>query len=112
MPQALPQPCRQRDCPEVVDSGYCPRHRQIRQATRNDAFYSSRRWRRLRVFFLNHHPLCVDCGGGANEVDHIEPIQAGGALMDMENLRSLCKSCHSKRTAAQVWGNVRQHEAG
>lgn len=102
MPVALKQPCRHQGCPEVVDSGYCPTHRQLRQATRHDAFYSSRRWRALRLWILNHQPLCVDCGAAAQEVDHILPIQAGGALMDMDNLASRCKPCHSKRTAEQM----------
>ena len=34
----------------------------------------------------------------ATQVDHIKPIADGGEPWDLENLRSLCASCHSKKT--------------
>jgi 5-methylcytosine-specific restriction protein A len=69
--------------------------------------YNTQRWRRVRAKVLNTGPLCVDCRAAgrvtpATEVDHIVPIADGGAPYALENLRPLCKSCHSKRTAHQV----------
>ena len=59
---------------------------------------------------LAAEPLCHDCkqggaingGGGvitvATEVHHIVALRDGGTN-DLDNLMSLCKTCHSKRTA-------------
>ena len=35
----------------------------------------------------------------ATEVDHIVPIEDGGAMFDEANLQGLCKSHHSRKTA-------------
>ena len=32
-------------------------------------------------------------------VDHIVPINKGGAPLDMDNLQSLCSHCHAAKTA-------------
>ena len=62
----------------------------------NDAFYSSLAWRVSRKAFLFDHPLCDLCGDVASDVHHRVPIEEGGAKRDPENLRALCRSCHSK----------------
>lgn len=54
---------------------------------------------------LARHPLCVECQAkgmvvAAAEVDHIVPLADGGTNDD-ENLQSLCKSCHSRKTARE-----------
>jgi 5-methylcytosine-specific restriction endonuclease McrA len=64
-------------------------------------------WRRLRAEYLSQHPLCElrdhpsvegSCLELATQVDHRQPIAAGGARLDPANLRALCESCHSKVT--------------
>ena len=32
------------------------------------------------------------------DVDHIIPVQMGGALFDKDNLRTLCKECHKAKS--------------
>lgn len=62
------------------------------------------RWRRLARMQLMRQPLCADPFGvhagrpvrGAH-VDHIVPRQAGGTDA-LENLQTLCASCHSRKT--------------
>jgi 5-methylcytosine-specific restriction protein A len=59
-------------------------------------------WRRVRAWHLAHHPLCEDCEERgdvveATEVDHVERLR-DVKTHDGDNLRSLCKSCHSKKT--------------
>jgi 5-methylcytosine-specific restriction protein A len=59
-------------------------------------------WKRARLLKLAASPLCEDCADrglveAATEVDHIRAIAAGGTH-DLTNLRSLCKSCHSRKT--------------
>jgi 5-methylcytosine-specific restriction protein A len=56
-------------------------------------------WQKLRRWKLATDPFCAKCGTSANQVDHIKPINDGGARLDPLNLQSLCISCHSKKTA-------------
>ena len=35
-------------------------------------------------------------------VDHITPIRDGGAVLDGDNLQSLCRACHDAKTAEDV----------
>lgn len=58
--------------------------------------------------YLMAHPLCVDPDSvhgsevvTATEVDHIKPKSQGGRD-EWENLQALCKSCHSRKTAAEL----------
>ena len=60
-------------------------------------------WEKIRKLFLMKNPLCADCLNKgwvtpANEVHHVKALRNGGTH-DSNNLMSLCKSCHSKRTA-------------
>ena len=66
-----------------------------------------RDWRRVREAHLRAEPLCRFCLAtgvvrAAEEVDHIVPIErAPGLRLVDANLRSLCKTCHSRRTASE-----------
>jgi 5-methylcytosine-specific restriction protein A len=62
--------------------------------------------------FLRANPICVDPYKdhegevvAATEVDHITPKREGGKDR-WDNLQSLCKACHSKKTAIEDgrWG--------
>ena len=51
---------------------------------------------------LHSAPRAPDKKGGwvsATEVDHILPIEDGGAIYEEANLQGLCKSHHSRKTA-------------
>lgn len=75
------------------------------------AFYASPRWRRDRESYLRQHPFCADCAdlGAvvlAEEVDHIVPHRGDAGLMwDRSNWQGLCKPCHSRKTAREVFGH-------
>lgn len=94
-----------------------PTFRALRDARRYDG-----RWAAFARAWLREHPVC-DCGAvrvwvvphiktvamidppakaPAACVDHIRPLNMGGAKYDERNLQSLCWSCHSKKTAQ--WG--------
>lgn len=62
-------------------------------------------WRAIRAAHLEREPKCRFCGKRATEVDHIKPKSEGGTD-ERSNLRSLCKPCHSRRTAKEQsnWG--------
>lgn len=94
-----------------------PRHRPARPAAkRHEARGGSAergygwRWRRARTRFLRDHPLCAHCLDDgrtetATEVDHKVPHCGDDALMwDESNWQSLCKRCHSRKTAREDGG--------
>jgi 5-methylcytosine-specific restriction protein A len=78
-------------------------------------------WRKLRTLVLAEEPLCSIClVASATEVDHIIPHKGDDYLFWLrKNLQGLCKSCHSKKTAAEDGGfgnrqkpHVREHRGG
>ena len=70
----------------------------------NTEFYQSTSWRKLRALKLEQAPMCEECLKAgrltpAQMVDHIVPINKGGAPLDIENLQSLCNACHARKSA-------------
>ena len=41
---------------------------------------------------------CQRCGDWGNEVDHIVPLRAGGAMWRDDNLQVLCTPCHVEKS--------------
>ena len=92
--------CKDSTCPEPASyRGRCATHARVvnRDTHRNRHIYNSKRWRMLRRSVLFDEPLCP-CGAIATDVDHIQPIEQGGAPFDRENCQALCKRCHSAKT--------------
>jgi len=64
----------------------------------------------LRLMHLNKYPLCVACQQAglttrATEVDHIQPHDGNLSLMySVNNLQSMCKPCHSRKTMKENHG--------
>ena len=70
----------------------------------NTQFYQSTPWRKLRKMKLDQDPVCEICRKQgkltpAQMVDHIVPINKGGAPLDLDNLQSLCNACHAVKSA-------------
>lgn len=44
---------------------------------------------------------CEDCGASGVQLyaDHVHERRDGGALLDLDNGRALCGSCHTRKTA-------------
>jgi 5-methylcytosine-specific restriction enzyme A len=64
-----------------------------------DKLYASPRWRRLRRYQLQAHPLCKFCAERglvepATIVDHVEPHHGDLNKFWLGKLQSLCKRCH------------------
>lgn len=110
MPRRPLRPCRQPGCPELVESGYCRKHRQKMQrqedkrrgtATKRGYNYQ---WQKAREIYLSQNPLCAICLENgvvnmANIVDHIIPHKGDKELFwDRNNWQSLCKECHDLKT--------------
>jgi 5-methylcytosine-specific restriction enzyme A len=113
MPTRPPKPCVQPGCGALVANGSrCAAHQRehyrqfnARRGTVTEQGYGTR-WRKIRDYHIALEPLCRECLGkgktvAASEVDHIVP-RAQGGTDDDNNLQSLCKSCHSAKTAREV----------
>jgi len=112
MPTRPKRPCNHIHCRNLVEPGerYCPDHKtevnrwvkRNRKDREQNRFYDSAAWKRLRRFKLNEAPLCERCFKKgyitpATIVHHKAEIRKGGDyLPTVDELESLCKSCHSK----------------
>lgn len=109
------RPCRHPGCSALVRDGYCDAHRPKRT---NDRSQEAQSWRwmyrtgkwldELRPEQLLREPFCRACAlrgvrAYATDVDHVIPHRGVWALfVDPNNLQSLCHSCHSRKTAAEM----------
>jgi 5-methylcytosine-specific restriction protein A len=89
------------------------------ERAQDKAFYCSAAWRRLRAAHLTESPLCADCKNEgiiepATQVDHVKDRKDHPELaLDQSNLRSLCLSHHSRKTAStRRWGSKAGKEDG
>ena len=107
MPLKLSRPCRHYGCPALTrdPSGYCEEHRKERWANENRGSAKKRgydsAWREVRALKLKQDPLCQEClyegcTTAAVLVHHVVAIADGGAVLDVSNLRSVCRPCHDK----------------
>jgi 5-methylcytosine-specific restriction protein A len=69
-------------------------------------------WRRCRALFIKANPVCCTpgCGQPSVEADHILSVRERPDLrLSWSNLRPLCTSCHSRRTASeQAFGRAKR----
>ena len=86
------------------------RHRLYDRTRRNRAskdFYNSTPWKRVRSLKLSRDPLCEPCKRegrtmAATTVHHKLPLTERPDLaLDLENLESICASCHSRHHASE-----------
>ena len=116
MPYLPKKQCAAPGCGAAAQKGsaWCGEHarqharqRFVRDA---DALYKTGGWRALRGAQLRREPLCAEClrrgkVKPAAEVDHITPHKGDRTLFfDPKNLQSLCKKCHSAKTAREDGG--------
>jgi 5-methylcytosine-specific restriction protein A len=111
------RPCKHAGCREIASDGrFCARHKvdpvALRPYDRWRGSPESRGydadWRRVRKIALQRdRHLCQDCLAQkrltpATEVHHEVPIDVDPSRrLDLTNLRSLCKPCHSAITATR-----------
>lgn len=111
MPTKPKKPCFYQLCPELVESGevYCEEHKKVigkrdankRTDEKEQKFYKSYTWKRLREQKLNKNSLCEMCLKEgktikAEIVHHITDLRKGGSKLSIDNLVSVCFSCHEK----------------
>jgi len=68
----------------------------IEQKVNGRRIVSSHYWQKVRKKVLERdRRRCQICGGDSElHVHHLEPVSKGGEPFDMDNLITLCKSCH------------------
>lgn len=67
-----------------------------------DPFYRSPEWRALMASVIAERGRrCEDCGRTGCRIfgDHATELADGGAPLDRRNIRLLCGSCHTRKTA-------------
>ena len=74
----------------------------MRQTTKSKVYYTQR-WKRFRKMVLSASPLCVECEKRGDvepgvDLDHIIPLDKGGAPYDRANVQPLCKFHHGRKT--------------
>lgn len=117
VPYAPPRCCKVSGCSNTTThpSRYCEAHRKEAQqkqdrqrGTAAKRGYTSK-WQRYSRRFLKENRYCVNCLDNgrtiyAEEVDHIEPHKGDKQLFwASDNHQSLCKSCHSSKTAKETF---------
>ena len=74
-----------------------------RRNSPNRELYNSATWRNLAKAHKAQNPFCAMCETGVAEVtDHIKPVNEGGSMFGWNNLQSLCKACHAKKSGKEA----------
>ena len=108
MPRKPMKPCKFQGCPNLVERGmFCENHKQVETKRYNryqrdpeiNKRYGSH-WRKISAEYRRAHPLCEECQQifrivPATLVHHIKTLEEGGTH-EVENLMSLCDSCHAR----------------
>lgn len=117
----IARPCAQPGCPAIATTrGYCAEHARPVNAARHRALDERRgsaasrgydhRWRGVRRWVLARRPRCADCArlGRVTLATEVHHLDGNPRNNHDDNLLSLCKPCHSRRTAAERGGGGRK----
>lgn len=102
------RPCSYPGCTALVSTGgRCAAHVRTQAEVEYRRWYQTDEWRRIRKDQLIKQPWCEDhLAGGeyviATDVDHVRPHRGDRAVFMGGPFKSLCHSCHSKKTMREV----------
>jgi 5-methylcytosine-specific restriction protein A len=97
--------CTYPGCHRKTSGGRCSDHKENpRKEQSTDQLYQSNAWKKISKRKRQYDPFCEKCLErdivvDARITDHIVPLKEGGALLDWNNLQSLCMTCHNQKTA-------------
>ena len=81
-------------------------HNKSRSGADMMHFYQSKAWKSLRNYKIQINPLCENCESkglveAGKEIDHITAIKDNGSMLSLNDLQTLCRSCHSSKSAKE-----------
>lgn len=96
--------CLYPGCNNIVQSGYCDEHKKYNHPDDRPSSHKrgyTTKWEKVRAVKIKQNPLCEMCEKKgiitpSDIVHHIVPISQGGAVLDYDNLMSLCNKCHAE----------------
>ena len=107
MPWKPKRICSHPGCRELTHDSYCDKHQKEYNKKRAPLIKEryGKEWRQIRNRYIKLYLFCEECLKNdrytkAQEVHHKIPLSNGGTH-DYTNLKSLCKSCHSRITAKE-----------
>tara|TARA_E500000305_G_C4029093_1_gene243671 strand:+ start:5666 stop:5968 length:303 start_codon:yes stop_codon:yes gene_type:complete len=76
----------------------------LRWQRHGTAIYRTPQWKAVRTEAKRRDGWkCIKCGSRTRlEVDHIKGLRDGGDPFNLENLQTLCGSCHAKKTRIEI----------
>jgi len=79
--------------------------------------YASKQWKQFRQIHLSKYPLCARCQSlgkitPASDVDHIYPHKMQLDKWMGNRFQSLCRPCHSIKTALEKRGKAYDYTTG
>ena len=117
MPTRPPRACTQPGCgATTLTGGKCSDHRHAIEVARGSSTHRGydRDWRKIRARYLARFILCVDAydqercdqlgasrcrsSGRVEAATVVDHIDGNAWNRDFTNLRSLCATCHNRRT--------------
>lgn len=117
--------CHQLGCDnaKVNHSYFCMEHggaRAINNTKERKALnnkYASKQWKQFRQIHLSKYPLCARCQSlgkitPASDVDHIYPHKMQLDKWMGNRFQSLCRPCHSIKTALEKRGMAYDYTTG
>lgn len=114
MPLATKRPCSISGCNNAaIKNGKCKEHaREYNYSLTNREFqwmYHTKDWKVLKTNQLRKQSWCNSCSSTRFlQVDHIIPHNGDAEkFFDQNNLQTLCRGCHSSKTAKETGFNVR-----
>ena len=104
--------CKHPGCRQLVPGSYCANHQpkpQRKESASWHYLYTDPRyhWAERRTAQLLGEPFCRACARKgkrvrATDVDHVTPHRGDIKLFVNGDLQSLCHSCHSRKTMAEM----------
>ncbi len=97
------------NAPKKINRPWVPERIPFKSFNDNSDFYNSHSWRKAAKAHKLKNPVCIKCEEkgivtAVTVTDHIVRIVDGGAEYDENNLQSLCRSCHSRKSGKEAHG--------
>lgn len=97
--------------PKAIRPHWVPERKAFKNlnSEKNKSVYNTRKWRSFSKTFKLNNPFCVKCldkgiTKASKVTDHIQRVNDGGDIYNLNNLQALCKSCHNSKSGKEGHG--------